>query len=187
MKVLGLVLVATLVESGLGQATPDNFCGPADCIIPLQGLSCEELVEKFDFQGNCCALTSVLATGGCRITVAGAGGIGQCYWEPKEQCGACAKDSALQTSAQCNLVHESRSTSVCPADNFNALKPPSPAPSTADSTAPPTIAPTCAPISQPVPGATPEPGDAPTAAGSIRGWTTALLCVQLIVAAAHVF
>lgn len=103
MKLLiqAIVLSCALLA---GSAQRLTNCGLAACVIPLNSISCLELLETYTFQGSCCSLEDIPATGGCRIRVAGAG---NCVWTPN--CEAC-----LSTSSEECWVYETSTTDECP-------------------------------------------------------------------------
>jgi len=121
-------LSAILFGMGVAQAqavTPgtQNFCGSAPCIVDM-AISCQALVEEYDFQGSCCAMEDIPAIRGCRIEVSAAG---NCFWTPR--CGEC------DLSAKCNFVYSTTASTACPTSKYDpfdqtlkATCPPTPAP-----------------------------------------------------------
>jgi len=110
-----LVSSAFLVDNADASGTGQTFCGEEPCVIPLRS-SCEYMLENYQFQGSCCALEIIPATGGCRITV----GYGNCFWYPF--CGDCEKDGALYVKDQCNVVFETNALEkVCPKYDYDPL------------------------------------------------------------------
>ena len=137
----GLVLVLLSIFSLVVNSQTDmmNYCGEKPCIEPVR-MSCPEMIEKYRFQGSCCSMERIGATGGCRITV----GFGNCFWYP--WCGTCEGEE--ETASRCNNVFETGAQQECPVGDFDPIEiqasadytTPSCAPSMAPSMAPPTSA-----------------------------------------------
>lgn len=95
-----------------GQTDMINYCGIKPCIEPLR-ISCEEMIELYQFQGSCCSMESIPATGGCRITVSS----GNCFWYP--WCGTCEEDEEVKS--RCNNIFETDARQQCPMRDFDPL------------------------------------------------------------------
>jgi len=97
-----------------GQAVP-NYCGAKPCIEPTS-MSCEEMIETYEFQGSCCSLETISATKGCRLTVS----FGNCFWFPF--CGLCEEDDQ-KDGGRCNNVFETDANiRPCPEGDYNPLE-----------------------------------------------------------------
>lgn len=91
-----------------------NYCGSKPCIEPVR-MSCEEMIERYRFQGSCCSMESMPATGGCRVTVS----FGNCFWYP--WCGTCDEDE--EVTSRCNNIFETDANQrPCPSGDFNPLE-----------------------------------------------------------------
>ena len=102
--------VSLVIKTCSAVSTQDyQFCGPQPCYIPLM-IPCRKLVNEYNFQGSCCSLVDIPATGGCRVTVAA---NGDCAWVPK--CGQC------HPSIGCNKIYQTTSTNRCPASIYKVL------------------------------------------------------------------
>jgi len=75
-------------------------------------MSCEEMIETYEFQGACCSMESIPATKGCRITVS----IGNCFWYPF--CGTCEEGDP----SKCNKQFTTDAGITCPMVDFNPLE-----------------------------------------------------------------
>lgn len=107
---LVLVLLSTKVHS---QTDMINYCGEKPCIEPLR-MSCEEMIETYEFQGSCCSMEVISATGGCRISVT----FGNCFWYP--WCGDC--DESDEVTSRCNNIFETDADQrPCPAGDFDPI------------------------------------------------------------------
>lgn len=135
VKLISSVFAALLTSSVFAQYE-EFYCGLDLCLVPLR-LSCEEMINQYDFQGSCCSMETVNETLGCRITV---GAAGNCFWYPK--CGEC---DPLDDQIQCNILYSTATDSICPESDFDPLAsfnetettcPPVAAPSSPESLAP---------------------------------------------------
>jgi len=109
-----VILLALLSTPANSQADRFEYCGSKPCIEPLR-TSCEEMMELYEFQGSCCSLETIPATGGCRITVS----FGNCFWYP--WCGEC--DDEERKSTSCNRVFETEANQrPCPVADFDPVK-----------------------------------------------------------------
>mmetsp|Transcript_26392 Transcript_26392/g.57848 ORF Transcript_26392/g.57848 Transcript_26392/m.57848 type:complete len:184 (+) Transcript_26392:117-668(+) len=113
---LVLLFNAFFVGYANAQGTNKVYCGTEPCIAPLRS-SCEDMIQTYKFQGSCCSLEKIPATGGCRVTV----GFGNCFWYPF--CGDCEVDSDIFTRDRCNNLFEREvEDRVCPDYDFNPLE-----------------------------------------------------------------
>ena len=129
-----LFIVAATMLVGLSskvvtsQLVEQVFCGEQSCIVPLR-LSCEEMIEQYEFQGSCCSMESIPQTRGCRITIEAAG---NCYWAPR--CGVPLDECQFDDQLRCHTIFETGSTNACPSSDFDpfanttAVCPPTAAP-----------------------------------------------------------
>ena len=133
-----LFLLSSLAVTVNAQTNLINYCGTKPCIEPVR-MSCEEMIERYEFQGSCCSLENIPATGGCRLTVS----FGNCFYYP--WCGEC--DGIEEERSRCNNIFETDANQPqCAQGDYDPLKiqssivyePP---------TCPPTKAPTPAPSS----------------------------------------
>ena len=92
--------------------TQYSYCGPQDCIVPLR-LSCEQMIEEYDFQGSCCSMEPIPETRGCRLTVSNRG---NCFWFPK--CGEC---DTTDEEIGCNVIYETESEGTCPPSDYDPV------------------------------------------------------------------
>eukprot|EP00536_Pseudo-nitzschia_multiseries_P005039 jgi/Psemu1/303081/fgenesh1_kg.91_\ len=114
--VIVLLYSAFLFDYANAQGTGQTYCGDEPCFIPLRS-SCQDLIDNYKFQGSCCALEIIPATGGCRITV----GFGNCFWYPF--CGDCPVDGDLFVQDKCNIIHETDAVAkVCPKFDYDPLQ-----------------------------------------------------------------
>ena len=90
-----------------------NHCGVKPCIEPVR-MSCEEMIERYQFQGSCCSLEIISATGGCRLTVSS----GNCFYYP--WCGDC--DLVEEEESRCNNIFETTANLGCPKKDFDPLE-----------------------------------------------------------------
>mmetsp|Transcript_21961 Transcript_21961/g.52274 ORF Transcript_21961/g.52274 Transcript_21961/m.52274 type:complete len:202 (+) Transcript_21961:164-769(+) len=88
-----VLLLSLLTVSVDSQTDMLNHCGSKPCIEPLR-ISCEKVMELYQFQGSCCSLDIIPSTGGCRVTVS----YGNCFWYP--WCGIC--DEEDEKVSRCN-------------------------------------------------------------------------------------
>lgn len=118
-------------------STPTVYCGDKPCIEPLS-ISCEEVLQKYQFQGSCCSLESIPETRGCRLRVT----FGNCIWLP-----ICEIDHYVQfcdnNDSMCNRHYITEANErPCPRYDYDAIEeqskpnwsPPSCAPSMAPAT-----------------------------------------------------
>mmetsp|Transcript_13581 Transcript_13581/g.21849 ORF Transcript_13581/g.21849 Transcript_13581/m.21849 type:complete len:174 (-) Transcript_13581:947-1468(-) len=110
LSIVGAFLVSTVPVSS--QQTEQFFCGTGECIIPLR-LSCEQMIEEYEFQGSCCSMESIPETRGCRVRVANRG---NCFWYP--YCGLC---DMSDEEIGCNTVYTTESDNSCPDSEFDPL------------------------------------------------------------------
>ena len=114
LLVLVVALFAIQVQAQGGSATIKNYCGVKACIEPLS-MTCEEMIDRYEFQGSCCSLESVPQINGCRVTVS----YGNCFWYP--WCGDCDENDQKEIS-RCNNVFETdANVRPCPAGSFDPL------------------------------------------------------------------
>lgn len=107
-----LVLLFTLAATVNSQTDLLNYCGFKPCIKAVR-MSCEEMIELYEFQGSCCSLDTIPATGGCRLTVS----VGNCFYYP--WCGECDEEEEERT--QCNKIFETGAEETCPDGVYNPL------------------------------------------------------------------
>ncbi len=91
---------------------PLTFCGPEPCLVPINSISCEELILNYEFLGSCCSLVDIPATGGCRVEVAGKG---NCAWVPF--CEPCDPNS----ESSCGREFRTDNSDPCPVLTYDAL------------------------------------------------------------------
>jgi len=116
-SMLAAVLLALLSNFAVlvnSQADLVSYCGIKPCIEALR-MSCEELIESYQFQGSCCSMESIPQTGGCRVTVS----FGNCFWYP--WCGVCDKDD--NKASRCNNIFETDANQrPCPVADFDPVE-----------------------------------------------------------------
>lgn len=115
---LVLLSNAFFVDYAKAQGTNEVYCGAEPCIEAVRS-SCEDMIQTYKFQGSCCSLEKIPATGGCRITV----GFGNCFWYPF--CGICENDMEDENfkKDKCNNLFETDAEDkVCPVYDFNPLE-----------------------------------------------------------------
>lgn len=110
-----LVLLSTLAVLVDSQTDLNNFCGvEKPCIEPVR-MSCQEMIEKYQFQGSCCSMVDIPQTGGCRVTVT----FGNCFWYP--WCGTCEEDE--EVVSRCNNIFETGANQrPCPVGDYDPLE-----------------------------------------------------------------
>jgi len=109
-----LVLLSTLAVLVDSQADLNNFCGVKPCIEPVR-MSCQEMIEKYQFQGSCCSMVDIPQTGGCRVTVT----FGNCFWYP--WCDTCEEDE--EVVSRCNNIFETGANErPCPVGDYDPLE-----------------------------------------------------------------
>jgi len=109
--------VGVRVVHGQPQDLPavPNYCGDKPCIEPTS-MSCEEMIETYEFQGSCCSLEIIAATKGCRLTVS----FGNCFWYPF--CGDC-EEADQKGGGRCNNIFETNANiRPCPDGDYNPLE-----------------------------------------------------------------
>ena len=110
LLILSLSILSVFVDS---QTDMFNYCGSKPCIEPVR-MSCEEMMELYQFQGSCCSLEIIPATGGCRVTVS----FGNCFWYP--WCGTC--DEEEEKASRCNNIFETDANQrPCPVGDFDPV------------------------------------------------------------------
>ncbi|KAL3940260.1 MAG: hypothetical protein SGARI_001051 [Bacillariaceae sp.] len=113
MKSFLSIAVGSLMASVVAQDAAEPFyCGQSPCIVPMR-LSCEEMIEKYHFQGSCCSMESIDATRGCRLTVADRG---NCFWYPY-----CGFPDPFEDEIGDNVIYSTDSDAVCPESQFDPV------------------------------------------------------------------
>jgi hypothetical protein len=114
MIVASIFVVASFwVPPVTSQAFSNEFyCGMGPCIIPLR-LSCEQMIEEYQFQGSCCSMESIPETLGCRVTVADRG---NCFWYPY-----CGVPDPLDDEIAAGIEYLTDSDDECPESEFDPL------------------------------------------------------------------
>ena len=115
ISVLVLLFVVQVVN-GIDQTNNAGqyYCGDKPCIEPML-ISCEEMIETYEFRGSCCSLESITATGGCRLTVS----YGNCYWYPF--CGVCDELNQKEQSRCHNVFETDANQKPCPLGDYDPL------------------------------------------------------------------
>ena len=192
-SVVGSVAYLFLLIVNIGIVEGQNnlqFCDDRPCIIPLAE-SCRSLKRNNNFFGSCCFLEDIVGTGGCRVSVYGAG---NCAWWPK--CGQCTDSDKFG----CGIDYQTKNAEACPVDRFNVLNKPQPAtqapmmngtdmmngtmmetamPTMENFTFPPSMAPTCeVPTASPIEEPSSESSD-----DAVESIKATLLVMSLCVAA----
>ena len=111
MKLLYATIGALVAGKALAQFSNIVDCGASPCLQAVS-LSCEELLEEYEFQGSCCQLQSIPQTRGCRVEVFN----GNCFWFPK--CVPCVDGDG----PDCNRQFQSVSPEQCPTLEFDAIE-----------------------------------------------------------------
>jgi len=107
-------VLVNLVVTVNSQTDMLNYCGTKPCIEPVR-MSCQEMMDRYQFQGSCCSMQSIPQTGGCRITVS----FGNCFWYP--WCGTCEKDE--EDTSRCNNIFETDADQrPCPDGDFDPVE-----------------------------------------------------------------
>jgi hypothetical protein len=143
MQPFQLTAALLLWQTVSGQ--PITYCGPDPCLVPINGISCSDLILNYKFLGSCCRLVDIPATGGCRVEVGGPGGA-NCAWVPF--CGSCDHSG----DSFCGTEYRTDTDDACPDVSYDALTIQS---SWRDS-------PTCAPSSVPSVAFSEAPSELPT-------------------------
>lgn len=118
-KLASVLLTALLMSTFVAvpvnsQSDLMNYCGTQPCIEPVR-MSCDEMMERYEFQGSCCSLAVIPQTGGCRITVS----FGNCFWYP--WCGTCEEDEEIV--GRCNNIFETDANQrPCPVGDFDPVE-----------------------------------------------------------------
>lgn len=112
MQLFQLTAALLLWQTVSGQ--PITYCGPDPCLVPINGISCSELILNYRFLGSCCRLVDIPATGGCRVEVGGPGGA-NCAWVPF--CGSCDPTG----DSFCGREYRTDTDQECPALTYDAL------------------------------------------------------------------
>lgn len=109
-----LVLLSTFAVLVDSQTDLINFCGDKPCIEPVR-MSCQEMIQKYQFQGSCCSMEDIPQTGGCRVKVT----FGNCFWYP--WCETCEEEE--EVLSRCNNIFEtSANERPCPAGDYDPLE-----------------------------------------------------------------
>lgn len=109
-----LILLSSLAVTVNAQTNLQNYCGTKPCIEPVL-MSCEEMIERYQFQGSCCSLETIPATGGCRLTVS----FGNCFYYP--WCGEC--DEIEAGKSRCNNIFTTDANQrPCAQGDYDPLK-----------------------------------------------------------------
>lgn len=109
-----LILLSSLAVTVNAQTNLQNYCGTKPCIEPVL-MSCEEMIERYQFQGSCCSLETIPATGGCRLTVS----FGNCFYYP--WCGEC--DEFEAGKSRCNNIFTTDANQrPCAQGDYDPLK-----------------------------------------------------------------
>jgi hypothetical protein len=107
------LVVSFWVSPVASQAFTNQFyCGTGPCIIPLR-LSCEQMIEEYQFQGSCCSMESIPETRGCRVTVADRG---NCFWYPY-----CGIPDPMDEEIAAGIEYTTDSEDECPESEFDPL------------------------------------------------------------------
>ena len=114
MQLFQLIVAAALLFLQKVSGQPLTQCGPAPCLVPINSISCEDLILNYKFLGSCCRLVDIPATGGCRVEVGGPG-KGNCAWLPF--CGFCD----LTGDSFCGEIYETNTDEECPDLTYDAL------------------------------------------------------------------
>lgn len=110
LLVLCLSILAAFVNSQTDRLT---YCGFKPCIEAVR-MSCEEMMDLYQFQGSCCSLEIIPSTGGCRVTVS----YGNCFWYP--WCGTCEKEE--EKASRCNIEFQTDADQrPCPEGDFDPV------------------------------------------------------------------
>ena len=118
-KLASVLLTALLLSTFVvvpvnSQTDMVNYCGTKPCIEPVR-MSCDEMMERYEFQGSCCSLEDIPQTGGCRVTVS----FGNCFWYP--WCGTCEEDEEIVS--RCNNIFETDADQrPCPVGDFDPVE-----------------------------------------------------------------
>lgn len=111
LLILSLLSILTVFVNS--QTNLLNYCGEKPCIEAVR-MSCEEMMERYQFQGSCCSMEIIPSTGGCRITVS----FGNCFWYP--WCGTCDDDE--ESATRCNKIFETDANQrPCPVADFDPV------------------------------------------------------------------
>uniref|UniRef100_A0A7S0UKN6 PSI domain-containing protein n=1 Tax=Pseudo-nitzschia delicatissima TaxID=44447 RepID=A0A7S0UKN6_9STRA len=113
MSHLSSLFLLVLLSAVHSQTDIQNHCGVKPCIEPVR-MSCEEMIDRYQFQGSCCSLEIIPATGGCRLTVSS----GNCFYYP--WCGDC--DPVEEEASRCNNIFETAANQGCPLKDFDPLE-----------------------------------------------------------------
>eukprot|EP00934_Nitzschia_sp_Nitz4_P000428 Nitzschia sp. Nitz4//scaffold24_size164493//53934//54443//NITZ4_002319-RA/size164493-processed-gene-0.189-mRNA-1//1//CDS//3329544087//428//frame0 len=136
------LILACVALLAVGQRK--TYCEETYCAEPFSFISCEEMLQQYEFHGtsSCCRLVDMPATGGCRVQV---GGGGTCWWTP--YCGDCYADDAIM----CNWEYATDETTPCDDDEsyHNPFEIQANETWRANVTCPPTAAPTASPTENP--------------------------------------